>query len=689
MINLKTFDSLKDFLIRDKVTPTLYPVRLINVDTISAWVDVKNFFAAQSIKGIFLSDFCEDDDTAPNLRRLYSRLKKENQSAYIVPLSEFLRLQPEVAVSELNKILDINSQRTKNFRLYFLMYRFRSVFQSLKITDPRKKDNVILLETEQADDYSLTIIQKFMNLKLVGNRADGFKKYLQYWEGTPDAPLNLYTDNAIYLHDKQFFDDVKVIVNAFDLLRHHYHLPTDLKRNFGNNEHWEKLSLLCDNEGNLNKVFYREFGTENFRINLFEHWNKNNFTRWLLWLWCKLQPFNSYVVHCALNSDSVEDFPAQIYSSIFDFIDDKNFDEIYNERKELLRLMKIQIPESFVEKVHQSDKKVALKILTDNSAQERHLIFETLQKFSYANYDKVLATLKKIYPALANYLSTIEIFSDEHKNYFRQYRWLKVTNNLTADFVKQVREIAERKGQGVYALKPRNQIVADEYSDDTAIYFVDAMGAEYLGYLAQDFSTLDAEKFSVNCQIGYCTLPTTTEFNKDFLANKNLVGETVELDEMKHSNTAYPENIINELNFLATLKGKILTELNRFNKIILCADHGTSRLAVISRKTKFDKTYSNAGQKVYNCGRFVDYLSNEKKIFSTAIHDGEKIILADYSRFIQQGTTGNEVHGGATLEEWLVPVITIERRTENSSRKKINPPSPKRKGISANKNFDI
>ena len=56
-----------------------------------------------------------------------------------------------------------------------------------------------------------------------------------------------------------------------------------------------------------------------------------------------------------------------------------------------------------------------------------------------------------------------------------------------------------------------------------------------------------------------------------------------------------------------------------------------------------------------------------------AIQDGGKIIFAEYSRFIQQVSAGNEVHGGATFEEWLVPVITIERRVKNSPRKKINP----------------
>lgn len=329
--------------------------------------------------------------------------------------------------------------------------------------------------------------------------------------------------------------------------------------------------MSCNREGSLNKSFSQESNAENFHTNWFKRWNESNFKRWLLWLWCKLQNSNSYAVQCALKSDSLEDFPAQIYTLIFNFVGNKNFDEIYNERKEILRLMKIPLPENFVDKVKQSDKKISLKILTDFSAQERNLIFETLKKFSYADYDKVLKALKKVYPALANYLSTIEI-SDVNK------------------------------GRDIYALKPRNQIVAEEYSNESAIYFVDAMGAEYLGYLMQIF---DAGGFSVNYQVGYCALPTTTEFNKDFLADKNIVAETVEFDEMKHSNATYPENIVNELNFLATLKEKILTALDKFQKIILCADHGTSRLAVISRKSKFDKTHISDGRKVHNCGRFV------------------------------------------------------------------------------------
>ena len=96
----------------------------------------------------------------------------------------------------------------------------------------------------------------------------------------------------------------------------------------------------------------------------------------------------------------------------------------------------------------------------------------------------------------------------EQEDYFLQYRWLKITDNLTADFVSKVDELAERKGKDIYHFKSRNQIVENEYlnSDSVAIYFVDAMGAEYLNYFFANLSTYD-EKFSVRFQVAgekYC-----------------------------------------------------------------------------------------------------------------------------------------------------------------------------------------
>jgi hypothetical protein len=37
------------------------------------------------------------------------------------------------------------------------------------------------------------------------------------------------------------------------------------------------------------------------------------------------------------------------------------------------------------------------------------------------------------------------------------------------------------------------------------------------------------------------------------------------------------------------------------------------------------------------------------------------LIFADYTRFEQKGAPSDEIHGGASLEEWLTPIVCIEK----------------------------
>lgn len=692
MITFDILNELKIFLQRDLGKNSFNPVRFINVDSLSDWFEMKNFLGTLATSFIFLSDYCIGYDTFPNLRKLRNNLQQDTQTVCVLPLSEYLRVNPDQAEPEVKCFLNLYKSETYSFRIYFLMYRLKSFFLSLKITDPRQKECVLLYTTDMTDNYSLTIIQKSMQFKTGGEQVDNFKNYLQYWEKAPNAALTLYTENAVHLQDKKFFDDVKVIATAFDLLRHHYALTAELKKNFGREEDWQKLAELVATAGNFERAFCKEFEIDTFSTVAFKNFGRlENFRQWLLWIRCKVQS-SGYVARCAEKSSSPEEFVIQIYELIFSCADEKIFDELCEERREILSLMKILPPESFLERIRQSDKRLALKILTDNSHAERLLIFKTLQKFRLNECDEAQEILQRVFPALAKYLSGTgnEIFTSEQAEYFRRYRWLKVTNHLTEDFNQRVTEIAKNTGKNIYALKSRNQVVGEEYSDETAILFVDGLGAEYLNFLAEDFAPL-TEKFSVKYQVGRCNLPSVTENNKDFLQGKNVFYEILDLDTLKHTNLNYPENILGELEFLVTLKEKFLRAVDTFKKVILCSDHGTSRLAVLARQTKFDNAFPAEGRQLYKSGRFADAMAGDEKIFSTALEYDGKIIFADYSRFIQKGSPGSEVHGGATWEEILVPVITIERR-EKILEQTINTPSPAKKtkrGIIKNENFDI
>ena len=283
-----------------------------------------------------------------------------------------------------------------------------------------------------------------------------------------------------------------------------------------------------------------------------------------------------------------------------------------------------------------------------------------MQRFTFDELPTVLPILYQTFPPLAKYLSDTQIFSEEYRDYFRRYRWLKITNTITADFFQRVEELARLKGSAFFIFDSRNKILGEEYSDDAAIFFVDGMGVEYLNFIVADLATL-GENFSVKYRVGFCNLPSVTELNKDFLQGRNVAADILDLDTLKHQTAPYPENILSELNFFDLLKEKILLALNSFKKIILCSDHGASRLAVIARKSDFDNVIDAENRTVYKSGRFADSFPDDEKIFPTALEFDGKIIFADYSRFTQRGSTGNEIHGGATLEEVLVPVITIQR----------------------------
>lgn len=690
MIIFESLNELKNFLQRDMGKNSFSPVRFINVDSLADWFELKNFLGTLTTNFIFLSSHCSGDDTFPNLRKLRNNLQREAQTVCVLPLSEYLRVNPDQAEPEIKRFLNLYKGETYSFRIYFLMYRLKSFFLSLKITDPRQKECVLLSSTDTADDYSLTIIQKSMHFKTDGEHVDNFKSYLQYWEKTPNAALTLYTENAVHLQDKKFFDDVKVIANAFDLLRHHYALPAEFKKIFGREEDWQRLAELIATTGNFERAFCKALAVDGFGTSSFKNFGRREkFQQWLLWLRCKLQD-SGYAARCAKESSSPEEFATKIYGLIFSCADEKFFDELCKERREILSLMKILPPESFLECVRQSDKRIALKILTDNSHAERLLIFETLQKFRLNECDAAREILQRVFPALARYLSNAgeEFFTAEQAEYFRRYRWLKVTNHLTEDFNRRVTEIAKDNKKNIYALPSRNQIVGEESSDDTAILFVDGLGAEYLNFFAEDFAPL-TENFSVKYRVGRCNLPSVTENNKDFLQGKNVFCEILDLDTLKHTNLNYPENILGELEILATLKEKFLRAADTFKKIILCSDHGTSRLAVLARQTKFDNAFPAEGRQVYKSGRFADATAGNEKIFPTALEYDGKIIFADYSRFIQRGSPGSEVHGGATWEEILVPVITIERREKFSAQKNFQPVKKISRGIAKNEDFDI
>ena len=161
----------------------------------------------------------------------------------------------------------ITDEDLKNYHLVSKRYRNRRIgdfLKELKLIEGRNtgiptilralKNNgsdAPIFETDEESDYKLTIVQKNLDVKLDGNEIDGFQRYLEYWEANPDKPLILHTKNAIHFEKNHFFDDVRVIVSSYDLIKYQFNLPSGLSEDLGTDSDWTSLAKEIIKDGSF------------------------------------------------------------------------------------------------------------------------------------------------------------------------------------------------------------------------------------------------------------------------------------------------------------------------------------------------------------------------------------------------------------------------------------------------------
>lgn len=93
--------------------------------------------------------------------------------------------------------------------------------------------------------------------------------------------------------------------------------------------------------------------------------------------------------------------------------------------------------------------------------------------------------------------------------------------------------------------------------------------------------------------------------------------------------------------------------MHNCKSFIIASDHGASRLAVIKRQEVSYETDTKSEHSGRCCKAFDGCDVTYK------IEDNGFVILSDYGRFRGSRSGNVEVHGGASLEEIVVPVITL------------------------------
>lgn len=276
----------------------------------------------------------------------------------------------------------------------------------------------------------------------------------------------------------------------------------------------------------------------------------------------------------------------------------------------------------------------------------------------------VSKTVKKIYPEAAAYLNAYIDFEDQLLgDYFREYRELKMTNCLTPEFSERaLREVPPS------SVSSRDAIVQEFVLDKgCALLVVDAMGAEWLPMLV---ALARERNIGVDfIRVGEAHLPSTTRFNHIYWPHTDRrLPDIKRFDNIVHNGVEAHEIHRAEENLSAALAvigedvlPRVAEGLSRFERVLVTADHGSSRLAVIASQAKVNLARTLA---CHVGSEIADWRYCERDIQCGCTSeleetlDGRYLVVRGYNRLPKKGGGQSfEVHGGATLEERIVPVV--------------------------------
>ena len=612
-------------------------------------------------------------DNLPMMDKLKNDLTNEKDTMFLFGLEPFLQLQGrDVVISEIKSLMQLSCAGK-------LIIVTLACSDLLKAFDKRFFEaGRILIGAGKPQplptlNFTSPLLREYIEQSIDG--INGLPKMIVLLESGANY-VNILTKKQREDFPNSMFD-IEERNSAFQVVAGYYQDLASINEKAGSQEQWISLLQKTARYEKLSEYVTKRFGSISNLSFTIEHFsNLSMFDKWLYFI-CLLvygAKGNDYLSIVVSKSETFADFINNCFCEILNHSPrDKNFITLYNQRRKVVAQLLDYVDElSFFCKQVYGKKENALYYLTDLSTKEKELTIELLHIYK-PSQDSMLSILKSSYPDLAAYLSTFDFGNDYLNKYFRLYKYCKVTNQILPELREMVEEQAQQRQYNEW-LRPRSEIVDNlkAKSPNDILYFMDAMGVEFLGYMQEkcfEYNLL------FHADIARCELPSITSINKGFVQefknSKCTVIDNKELDDLKHEgqntynyeNTKLPIHIVEEINILNKLIDQ-LKALNANQTAYVIADHGASRLAVINEsENKWE--VSEKGQHSGRCCPKSDI--SEKPEFAT--EENDFWCLANYDRFKGGRRANVEVHGGATLEEVTVPVISVVKASKKISCK--------------------
>lgn len=534
---------------------------------------------------------------------------------------------------------------------------------AIEITNPNYND-LINVYVSYTDEF-IRILQKTQKLIVV----EGIKKYLKTWEAAET------TSNKIFVHSKTLFSlfselnqrgrqpylsgnfKVTLIRNFKELLNDVLGFSVVIPYIEKEKKFWQNLA-----ESFVKHKEFKDFiqlakfklNVQCFRIELFSKWSDlDEFRRWLLYHWSKLEVNDDSYLGLVLSNSNFLNFEAQLWDLAFEVdLDIKKIED----RISILNSIKVGPPGSYVVKLRAiEDPQTKLKILTGITEEEKIEIIKTFGEVIAKHDENAIKKILNItFPEFYNYYYNLPLDDEFLVKYFKCYLKAKILNCYTDELMAISDEL---KKFNLFKYPTRNSIL-EKYSETNKILIIDGMGIEWLGLIV---SLLEKLGYHYEVSITRVNLPSTTEFNR--LDGALRIDD---LDQTYHKiHYDYAKLILEEITVICKFVEKLSELMKENSEIIITSDHGSTRFSGWPE----ERIMIDEEVNVERQGRYVVADSgkySEAEDFTVEHYKDKVFIISKTHKVFKGGSkvTYGEVHGGATPEEALVPVIFIKKEVE-------------------------
>jgi len=639
-----------------------YGVRFILIKGFSVWEEVVIALKHEVESVVLLSGLCGDADTLPHLsaEELKSLVMTYRcQRSLIVPLAECFRFT-DFGASIITEIAQWEfSDETK---VYIPLFEADHIFENHMNSVARYSVGELPVRWILRGQGAVNVeVVPFESNNPCDQTVKGMKQYLELWEQGGAPQTTLVTKLAPHFRNTWGNFEVQVFKNGFQVVRDRIDPKGLMREEWGGADRWRLLAQQVSQEKDFPQLAHRMLGLTHFDPDKIPSiWNSlNDDEKWLTWLWGKLEPpIGSYLGMILENSTSGDEFINQVVDGVFQCPLDH---EKLEERKILVEKLGLtHFPESFwlqFKAINNSLER--LRVLSGSTERERReavLAVRDLLK-SGTDQSEWYLFLEIAFPGLLYYLTEFPFDHELLEKYFRLYNLSKVQNEPKAELLQMAHDVA--CDQIIWQFPTRESALEDVRCEDAKVLWIDGLGLEWVGLIKGVLSSENA--FDFNLKICRTNLPSTTGFNKGWTQEDELERG---LDQIAHNyDYSFPESFLEQIKLVEKILQKVQHLLNQYSMVILTSDHG---LSLASFHKKNEALSLPMAAQTHKWGRYAE-LSNggsvNDLIEDACVIDGSKIILTVHGRF--QGGKGpsREIHGGATLEECIVPVIVIQRST--------------------------